>query len=427
MESKGKMITLKCLDENFIIVRSGIEFYYFGKGCIADYYGDTIAYLDESDIAIVKMCKNKKLQSIHTIIENNYPGRLNRLFKKGVLKLSDKIDCADLVFHGLANFYYPKEIVVELTNTCNYRCPFCYKNASNKGEFISESIINELQKKISGKVNNILLTGGEPTLHPNYLKYINAFSSYAKVHMITNGSVLYKHDPKILSKLTLIQFTIYGCSDDEYFKMTGNKYGFTQLSRSIKFAKRNNINVKAAITLCDQTIGHIEDFVKVAVNFGIASLRIGIADVFGRGSYLFAENSKYSNKRDEAYDTLIELKRKYRGIIKFELPNINVHHVSNHDDIIKNVHRKSLSCGCGSEYLVISQSGRVRACQMLPESFFSIGDLNTLDEHINGDFHIKELHNAIERYYNTNQFQKLNISPCQALDDFVNLGGILNE
>lgn len=118
---------------------------------------------------------------------------------------------------------------------------------------------------------------------------------------------------------------------------------------------------------------------------------------------------------------LLKLKRKYRNKINFELPNINVEHVTSHDDLYQNVYRKSLSCGCGSEYLIVSQNGEIRPCQMLPEAWFSIKNKNAFWEHINGNFHTNELYLATKKYYTDNNFVESNISPCQALESLMNL------
>ena len=56
---------------------------------------------------------------------------------------------------------------------------------------------------------------------------------------------------------------------------------------------------------------------------------------------------------------------------------------------------------------------------MLPEGWFSINSENALWEHIHGDFHIGQLSEAIKNYYRENNFETLNISPCQALEYFV--------
>lgn len=423
------MTILNSLDKRFIVIRDGVELFYFGSGCIADYYKNSIAYLDELDIKIVLLCKGtKKLFEISSLVtENTHESpnliytRIESLYKKGVIVFRGESSEKEIILHGVKGLYYPKDLVIELTNICNYECPFCYKNAKGKGDFISDKTIDTIDHLIHNKVYNILLTGGEPTLHPNYLKYINIFTKYAKVYMISNGSILYNHDPEILRKLDLIQFTIYGCDDAEYQKMTGSSDGFTRLSKSIEFAKQNGINTKAAITLCDSTLDHIELFVKTAISFDIKSLRIGIADVFGRGKYLFDSSNDFSNKRMEAYDILLKLKRKYRNKINFELPNINVEHVTSHDDLYQNVYRKSLSCGCGSEYLIVSQNGEIRPCQMLPEAWFSIKNKNAFWEHINGNFHTNELYLATKKYYTDNNFVESNISPCQALESLMNL------
>ena len=79
--------------------------------------------------------------------------------------------------------------------------------------------------------------------------------------MITNGSVLWLHDPEPLKKLDHIQFSIYGCSDLEYQKMTDVRDGFSRLIKSIDLTKRHMIPVTIAVTLCDDTASHIEQFI----------------------------------------------------------------------------------------------------------------------------------------------------------------------
>lgn len=305
------------------------------------------------------------------------------MFKKGIIVFHKNPHEEVVVYHGVKGAYFPKEIVIELTNTCNYKCPFCYKNALAKGNFILDEQVMELEKQLHNNVKNILLTGGEPTLHPNYLKYIDVFSEYANVHMISNG--------------------------------------FSRLCKSIEFTKRNQIDTKIAVTLCDSTVDHIEQFVEKAIDFEISTLVIGIADVFGRGKYLYESSNDFVKKREKALDEILGLKRKYRNKIKFELPNINISHIEKHQDIYDNVYRGSLMCGCGSEYLVVSHAGKIRACQMLPEARFSISEKNAFKEHICGNFHIKQLREATEKYYIENDFIAKEIAPCQALDVLMGL------
>ena len=421
------MTILRYLDsERYVVVRKGVKFYYFGSGCIADYYSNSIAYLDESNIKIILLCDGKntlqavaeKAAFILSETQEAILARMDVLLKKGVIVLRSESFNVELCFSGTKGAYYPKEIVIELTNMCNFFCPFCYKNANSKGKFMSDSVFDELNKTIQSNVKNILLTGGEPTLHPNYLKYIDILTKYADVHMISNGSNLYNHDSSVLRKLRIIQFSIYGCSDAEYEKMTGVNGAFTRLCKSVEFVKRNGIDMNMAVTLCDETIDHVELFIKAAIEFDAGVLRIGFADVFGRGKYLYEQSSDFATKRDDEYSLILELKRKYRNKIFIEVPNINVKHVENHDDISTYIHRGSLECGCGSQYLVVSHVGEIRPCQMLSEVWFSVEDKTALKDHICGNFHIEKLRDSINKYYIDNLFSESKIEPCYALEAF---------
>jgi hypothetical protein len=67
-------------------IRDGVEFYYFGLGCIADYYGNSIAYLDELDIEIILLCGGTKtlieiIDCVETRTNCNRDDILNKLNK----------------------------------------------------------------------------------------------------------------------------------------------------------------------------------------------------------------------------------------------------------------------------------------------------------------------------------------------------------
>ena len=422
---KEKMITQNSLDKKYISIRDGVVFHYFGSGCMAEFFSSVVAYLDEKDITIVQSCGGqqmwyeiqKDLLSKYVWDTEELDTRLTRLIKKGVL-VSRK-GHTKAMFSGVKGLYSPREIVFELTNACNYKCPFCYKEANAKGKFIEDQIVQNINKAISGHVRNVLLTGGEPTLHPHFLDYIELFAEYAKVHTITNGSTFYEYDPNILKKLDLVQFSIYGCNDQEYLKMTGSQLGFTHLAKSIEFAQKNGIEITTAVTLCQDTMDHIDDFVNVALNFEVPTLRLGIADMFGRGKSMYDPQAEFEKKKTEALNYIVELKRKHRQRLKIEVPNINTAHVEVHDDIYSCVHRGSLRCGCGSEYIVISPSGQVRPCQMLPEQWFAVQSANALEEHISGNFHLAELRKSVEMYYADQGYQISKYSPCYGLDLFM--------
>ncbi len=423
------MIIQRYLDkEYYIILRKGIAFHYFGNGCIADYYMSSVAYLDKIDISLVHFCNGTyKLSEIIECAETTLAiskadliDRMERLYKSGVIVFKQNQSVEKISFSGINGAFYPKEVTIELTDVCNYRCPFCYRDAKSIGRYITTEKVKNIEKMLRAKVRSILLTGGEPTLHPNYQEYIGLFSKTAEVYMISNGSVLYLHDPKMLKKLTHIQFSIYGCDDDEYKKMTGIHDGFSRLVKSIEFSKQNMIPIVAAVTLCDETLSHVEQFVKLAIEFGIDVIRIGIADSFGRGKYLYySEKSNFSNYKNVILNEILDLKLKYRNRIYIETLNIAKDHIANHSDLCENVYGGFLLCGCGTEHIVISPSGSIRPCEMLPEMPFSIKSERGLLEHVQGDLHKQQLCDAIHEYCNSIGCSEPSSAPCYAIEEYL--------
>ncbi len=409
----------------YLSCRKGINFYYFGEGCIADYYGNSVAFLDSIDMEIVERCKNGmkefELNRQHESFSLRWEGvseRIKRLKKVGVLV--ERADPSDMSpsFFGEKGYYFPKYLTIEITNTCNFWCPFCYKNATGDGTFISDRKIDEINSLIYGKVHRITLSGGEPTIHPNYLKYIDIFSEYAEVSMITNGSLLFEHDSSVLKKLKEIQFSIYGCNDKEYEKTTGCNDGFTRLCRSVETARRNNLQIAFALPVCELTANHLEEFVITSIQMGIKTLRMTVADSFGRGKYLDEKSLGFDKMENEIYKRMDILKRKYRKDIFLDFARINTKHICTHQDIVENVYRGSFNCGNGSESLVISQAGKIRPCEYLPESIFSVDSPNALEEHINGNFHIDLLGKSIKNYLKESSCMK-SCQPCGAMEDFI--------
>lgn len=82
--------------------------------------------------------------------------------------------------------------IIEITNHCNLECPICIvQNRNNynmtKAEF--QSVLDGLVEK-EGTLETINLSGGEPTLHPDFLEFLDmarAKTEISRVSISTNG------------------------------------------------------------------------------------------------------------------------------------------------------------------------------------------------------------------------------------------------
>jgi len=126
----------------------------------------------------------------------------------------DKMAC-------LPNF--PRMVDIELTNTCNLKCRMCptgMDTSTRRKGFMGWETFSKLAIECAKHYTPVrLIRWGEPTLHPDCLKYVRFLKQYGlKVHMNTNGSMMDYDlvDDLIASKLDSIKFSFQGVNSEEY-------------------------------------------------------------------------------------------------------------------------------------------------------------------------------------------------------------------
>lgn len=77
-----------------------------------------------------------------------------------------------------------------VTHECNKKCPFCIDKYRGNKEYISMgNVYRAMRFAFSSKIKDILIVGGEPTLHPKILEITRIVKSYGfNVILTTNYS-----------------------------------------------------------------------------------------------------------------------------------------------------------------------------------------------------------------------------------------------
>jgi hypothetical protein len=84
---------------------------------------------------------------------------------------------------------------IDLTNRCNMKCPICFANANAQG-FTWEPDYDEIVRQMRvlremkpTSATAIQFTGGEPTIHPDFLRIVTAASEmgFSHIQIATNG------------------------------------------------------------------------------------------------------------------------------------------------------------------------------------------------------------------------------------------------
>jgi len=115
-------------------------------------------------------------------------------------------------------------MVIQITNKCNENCSHCFVDATPDGNKMSKDTLIETIKFLK-KAQPIVvqITGGEPTTHPNFFEFVNAFvKNLPKITftILSNGSFFFNDELrakvlKVLSYPTVLALQIR--TDKKYY------------------------------------------------------------------------------------------------------------------------------------------------------------------------------------------------------------------
>ena len=83
---------------------------------------------------------------------------------------------------------------IVFTQGCNFRCPFCHNGAlipgeAGDGRAVAEDLVLQYLDSRRGRLDGVVVTGGEPTLQPDLASFLGKLGSMGfAVKLDTNGS-----------------------------------------------------------------------------------------------------------------------------------------------------------------------------------------------------------------------------------------------
>jgi uncharacterized radical SAM superfamily Fe-S cluster-containing enzyme len=95
--------------------------------------------------------------------------------------------------------------LVEVTSSCNLRCPMCFAESGPGGEHVDFATYARMVDRVvelEGVADVIQLSGGEPTLHPDILRMVRyAYERPIQAVMINTNGLRLAHDPGLAEAL----------------------------------------------------------------------------------------------------------------------------------------------------------------------------------------------------------------------------------
>jgi len=139
---------------------------------------------------------------------------------------------------------------------CNLRCPYCHNPTlldTQELQSIDENEVWSFLEKRRNLIDGVVLSGGEPTLHPNLPEAASEMKSMGyRIKLDTNGLIPDMIDSIAPDYLALDLKTIPA----NYLKLLGATYPDIEnrLMRSISIVKKMNKNAEVRITCAPEII-----------------------------------------------------------------------------------------------------------------------------------------------------------------------------
>ena len=159
---------------------------------------------------------------------------------------------------------FPEKIAaIVFTQGCNFRCGYCHNpeilDFKQKGNYKTKEFI-EFLKSRKGKLDGVVITGGEPTLQSGLYGFIKDIKSLNfAVKLDTNGT-----NPEILEKLIKENLLDYIAMDikapaEKYNKITCTNCNLQNIKQSIKLIMNSNTDYEFRTTVLKSQLS-FEDF-----------------------------------------------------------------------------------------------------------------------------------------------------------------------
>lgn len=164
--------------------------------------------------------------------------------------------------------------------SCNMRCDWCYAKMTNfdaKDTMIIEVARQSVDLFRSLKMESVILIGGEPTVHPQFLEIINMITSAGmNAYLVTNA--LRFSNKTFLQKainegLAAVTVSLKAANASDYKAFT-KKDAFDRVKCAIKNLKEVHIPYVVNVTACDSLVENFDEMISFAQEMDIRMLSI---------------------------------------------------------------------------------------------------------------------------------------------------------
>jgi len=271
---------------------------------------------------------------------------------------------------------------LEITGICNMFCKHCRAENEPRVHMPFDTFKRAIDFAISesNEELRVTLSGGEPFLHPELIKFLEYLSEkkIRNVAITTNGSV---HDLAVLGKIKelnmpnlFIQVSIDSPNRDEHNEFRNHPGAFEKAMDFFELMKSHGIQYSIRSTFSRDRLHYMEPMVQLAITKNAHRMSFGTIVPAGRGkSFLFSQADKKIFIEEYA-----RLKDKYPKIDIVTEDPLKI--LMDKESIARFINSKTPffgGCSAGVLSLNIGSDGTMTPCSLFTDPIVNITNKST--------------------------------------------------
>ena len=179
----------------------------------------------------------------------------------------------------------PALMMWEITSKCPQKCIYCYNLSSRKSDELSSNQLFQVADQIiEAKPFNICISGGEPTMRPEYYDLIRYLaSSGILVGTILSGANIDKTKAfKIARCAKAVQVSLDGSTAEIHDNVRRRRGSYDDALKTIKYFVDFGVNVNISFAASKLNIDDFPRFHEFMTELGVSSIRTQKLAISGR-------------------------------------------------------------------------------------------------------------------------------------------------
>ncbi|MBL8013649.1 MAG: radical SAM protein [Candidatus Omnitrophica bacterium] len=189
-----------------------------------------------------------------------------------------------------------RSLFLKVGHICNSKCLYCVAGIANE-PFIDLSLLKNKLEEVSPDYDRVVLTGGEPTMHPRFFELLYILF-YLGLEIEIQSNIRIFSSQKIAARIKKFNPKITVCinshKEDVFDLLADARGAFKQTVRGAINLRQEAIALETKIIMTRQNCDHLRDIISFIKDLGIKSVMLVFPTPMGLARDNFARiNPRY--------------------------------------------------------------------------------------------------------------------------------------